>query len=50
MNLIGGDGFRNINSMALYNTPLTDDELEVITGEGFNTYALMASNYNYILQ
>jgi hypothetical protein len=39
-----------INSMALYNTPLTDDELEVITGEGFDTYALMASNYNYILQ
>jgi hypothetical protein len=41
---------RFINSMALYNTPLTDDELEVITGEGFDTYALMASNYNYILQ
>jgi hypothetical protein len=40
----------NINSMALYNTPLSDDELEVITGEGFDTYALMASNYNYILQ
>jgi hypothetical protein len=40
----------NINSMALWNTPLTDDELEVITGEGFDTYALMASNYNYILQ
>jgi hypothetical protein len=39
-----------INSMALWNTPLTDDELEVITGEGFDTYALMASNYNYILQ
>jgi hypothetical protein len=46
----GGDVPKNINSMALWNTPLTDDELEVITGEGFDTYALMASNYNYILQ
>jgi hypothetical protein len=46
-----GIGFpQSINSMALWNTPLTDDELEVITGEGFDTYALMASNYNYILQ
>jgi hypothetical protein len=51
-NLVGlaGDVPKIINSMALWNTPLTDDELEVITGEGFDTYALMASNYNYILQ
>jgi hypothetical protein len=51
-NLIGQGQNRTlqINSMALWNTPLTDDELEVITGEGFDTYALMASNYNYILQ
>jgi hypothetical protein len=51
-NLVGlaGDVPKIINSMALWNTPLTDDELEVITGTAFDTYALMASNYNYILQ
>jgi hypothetical protein len=49
--LTSGSGLRTtINSMALWNTPLTDDELEVITGTAFDTYALMASNYNYILQ
>jgi hypothetical protein len=50
LDCLGADVPKYINSMALWNTPLTDDELEVITGEGFDTYALMASNYNYILQ
>jgi hypothetical protein len=40
----------NINQMALFPTPLSDDELEALTGEGFNTYAEMASYYNYTLQ
>jgi hypothetical protein len=39
-----------ISSMALFPTPLTDDELEELTGEGFDTYELMAENLNYILQ
>jgi hypothetical protein len=50
LSVTSSDVPKYINSMALWNTPLTDDELEVITGEGFDTYALMASNYNYILQ
>ena len=40
----------NINQMSLYPTPLSDDQLEALTGEGFNTYAEMASYYNYTLQ
>ena len=39
-----------INAMALFPTPLTDDQLEALTGEGFDTYQLMAENLNYILQ
>jgi hypothetical protein len=39
-----------LNQMALFPTPLTDDQLEALTGEGFNTYAEMASYYNYTLQ
>jgi hypothetical protein len=39
-----------INSSALWKERLTNDQLEELTGEGFDTYALMASNYNYILQ
>ena len=51
-NLIG-DGSAltlNINQMALWATPLTDDQLELLTGDSFNTYAEMASFYNYTLQ
>jgi hypothetical protein len=40
----------NINQMALFPTPLTDDQLELLTGDSFNTYAEMASFYNYTLQ
>jgi hypothetical protein len=39
-----------INSMALFPTPLSDDQLEFLTGEGFDTYAEMANYYNYIIQ
>jgi hypothetical protein len=40
----------NINQMYLFPTPLSDDQLEVLTGEGFDTYAEMANYYNYIIQ
>jgi hypothetical protein len=39
-----------ISSMYLFPTPLSDDQLEVLTGEGFDTYAEMANYYNYIIQ
>ena len=45
---VGAPAF--INEMALFPTPLSDDQLEALTGEGFNTYAEMASYYNYTLQ
>jgi hypothetical protein len=35
---------------ALWKERLTNDQLEALTGEGFNTYAEMASYYNYITQ
>jgi hypothetical protein len=35
---------------ALWQTRLTNDELERLTGTGFNTYAEMANYYNYITQ
>ena len=34
----------------VWKTALTDDQLELLTGTSFNTYAEMASYYNYILQ
>jgi len=52
MEFLNAFGGRNlfINSMALFPTPLTDDQLELLTGDSFNTYAEMASYYNYTLQ
>jgi hypothetical protein len=38
------------NAAALWKTRLTNDELERLTGTGFNTYAEMANYYNYITQ
>jgi hypothetical protein len=38
------------NAIALWKTALTDDQLEALTGTSFNTYAEMASYYNYTLQ
>jgi hypothetical protein len=38
------------NAVALWKTRLTNDELERLTGTGFNTYAEMANYYNYITQ
>jgi hypothetical protein len=51
-NLIAEGTNRNlqINSMALFPTPLTDDQLELLTGDSFQTYPTMASYYNYTLQ
>ena len=39
-----------IQSFMIFKTRLTDDQLEALTGLGFNTYAEMASYYNYTLQ
>jgi hypothetical protein len=55
LNALGG-GFNapyeasNINAAALWKTRLTDDQLEILTGNSFYTYAEMASYYNYTLQ
>ena len=46
----GVDVPKYIQQMALFPTPLSDDELEALTGTGFNTYAEMANYYNYIIQ
>ncbi len=50
--LVGGatDVPKYIQQMELFPTPLSDDELEEMTGLGFNTYPLMANYYNYITQ
>jgi hypothetical protein len=40
----------NVNATALWKTRLTNDQLEQLTGIGFNTYAEMANYYNYTLQ
>lgn len=42
--------YSNLSSILYFNTTLTDDQLEALTGEGFDTYQLMAENLNYILQ
>jgi hypothetical protein len=44
--ILGG----GIKATALWKTRLTNDELERLTGTGFNTYAEMANYYNYITQ
>jgi hypothetical protein len=38
------------NASALWTTRLTNTQLELLTGNSFNTYAEMASYYNYTLQ
>jgi hypothetical protein len=43
-------GDYSYNASALWKTRLTNDELERLTGTGFNTYAEMANYYNYITQ
>jgi hypothetical protein len=40
----------NINSMALYPTPLLDYQCEMLTGLKFDTYNEMAGYYNYTIQ
>ena len=53
MEFLVGNGIdvpKYIQQMELFPTPLSDDQLEALTGEGFNTYAEMASYYNYTLQ
>jgi hypothetical protein len=53
MELLDVSGFgvpKYINAMALWKTALNDDQLELLTGDSFYTYAEMASYYNYTLQ
>jgi hypothetical protein len=40
----------SVNEFYLSKTRLTDDQLELLTGDSFNTYAEMAAFYNYTLQ
>jgi hypothetical protein len=42
--------YANINSMALYPTPLLDYQCEMLTGLKFDTYNEMAGYYNYTIQ
>jgi hypothetical protein len=44
------DNYNEINSAVIWPTSLTNDQLEALTGTSFNTYAEMASYYNYTLQ
>ena len=48
--IVGSIFVNPINSTALWKERLTNDQLEALTGEGFNTYAEMANYYNYITQ
>jgi hypothetical protein len=41
---------KNVKAAALWKTRLTNDQLELLTGDSFYTYAEMASYYNYTLQ
>jgi hypothetical protein len=45
-----GNFAANVKSVALWKTALNDDQLELLTGDSFYTYAEMASYYNYTLQ
>jgi hypothetical protein len=45
-----GNKGANYNAAALWKTRLTNDQLEILTGDSFDTYAEMASYYNYTLQ
>jgi hypothetical protein len=46
----GEDGTQAFNVVAFFPSYLTDSQLELLTGTSFNTYAEMASYYNYTLQ
>lgn len=39
-----------INQAALFPTRLSNDQLEVLTSEGYGTYALLAQSLNCVLQ
>jgi hypothetical protein len=39
-----------INMQSFWKTRLTNEQLELLTGDSFYTYAEMASYYNYTLQ
>ena len=44
------DNLGYVNQAALFPTRLTNDQLEVLTSEGYGTYALLAQSLNCVLQ
>jgi hypothetical protein len=50
-NFAGGNVSKQfINSVQLYKTRLTDEQLTLLTGDTYNSYAEMANSLNYILE
>jgi hypothetical protein len=48
--MLGGIISYKTNQAALFPTRLTNDQLEVLTSEGYGTYALLAQSLNCVLQ
>jgi hypothetical protein len=48
--MLGGVISYKTNQAALFPTRLTNDQLEVLTSEGYGTYALLAQSLNCVLQ
>jgi hypothetical protein len=47
----GGSPFSgNIDSIQIYKTPLTDEQLTLLTGDLYDSYSEMANSLNYILE
>jgi hypothetical protein len=46
----GGQATKVFNSMMLFPTPLSDSDLQLLTGDSFDSYAAMAAYFNYTLQ
>jgi hypothetical protein len=46
----GGQATKVFNSMMLFPTPLSDTDLQLLTGDSFDSYAAMAAYFNYTLQ
>jgi hypothetical protein len=48
--MLGGVISYKTNQAALFPTRLSNDQLEVLTSEGYGNYALLAQSLNYVLQ
>jgi hypothetical protein len=49
-NSLGSEQSGSYKSVQLYKTRLTDEQLTLITGDSYNSYAEMANSLNYILE